>query len=345
MATIYRQFLLLFILFSFLFYINAEEVEEVSSESVDIIDDEKSCMDLYQAGKDAYLEERWQDCIDFMEKSVQVYNRMKKHIIQCRIKCTNEADNSMPTALEDVEDLHFYERTLKNTLCLLRCKKKLKPAPLFTFEEIKLFESLKAYDYLQLCFFQKNMLPQAANAAFTFLVGNPNHTAMLSNLKFYSTLPEVNINEVINKEAPNFVPLYIHGSDAYAKEDFNGVIHNFEESLIEYLRAEEECRAFCEGSFDQGWYPEFTASIAMGKLKQACEAAASYLLFFPVDETMLSNIDYYKTQPKVKKEYFKPREIMDFITNDFIIDDDTDEIQKEEDEDNEIEPSPEEESS
>jgi hypothetical protein len=55
--------------------------------------------------------------------------------------------------------------------------------------------------FLSLFLLQKNMLPQAANAAFTFLVANPNHSTMQGNLKFYSTLPEVDVKEIINYEA------------------------------------------------------------------------------------------------------------------------------------------------
>lgn len=35
-----------------------------------------------------------------------------------------------------------------------------------------------------------------------------------------------------------------------------------EESLTEYIQAEEECRAQCEGPFDHGWYPDFIPSIS-----------------------------------------------------------------------------------
>lgn len=47
----------------------------------------------------------------------------------------------------------------------------------------------------------------------------------------------------------------------------------------------------------------------MGNLKAACAAVASYLLFIPADETMLHNKDYYSSRPKVKEEYFTPREV------------------------------------
>jgi hypothetical protein len=60
----------------------------------------------------------------------------------------------------------------------------------------------------------------------------------------------------------NFVSLYVHGSDAYQHEDYKSVISYIEESLEDYLQGEEECRAYCEGSFDQGWFPDFVPSVA-----------------------------------------------------------------------------------
>jgi hypothetical protein len=44
-------------------------------------------------------------------------------------------------------------------------------------------------------------------------------------------------------------------------------------------------------------------------LEKACEAVASYLMFYPADETMLSNKKYYMKLPKVKKDFFTPRKV------------------------------------
>jgi hypothetical protein len=45
-------------------------------------------------------------------------------------------------------------------------------------------------------------------------------------------------------------------------------------------------------------------------LKKACEAVASYLVFYPADETMLNNKQYYTKLPKVKEDFFTPREVI-----------------------------------
>jgi predicted acetyltransferase len=49
--------------------------------------------------------------------------------------------------------------------------------------------------------FQKNLLQKAASAVFTSLVNNPDSVVMQKNLKFYSGLPEVDMNQVVNFEA------------------------------------------------------------------------------------------------------------------------------------------------
>ena len=45
----------------------------------------------------------------------------------------------------------------------------------------------------------------------------------------------------------------------------------------------------------------------MGNTYKALEATASYLLFFPDDETMIANKKFYLTLPDVKEESFKIR--------------------------------------
>jgi hypothetical protein len=48
----------------------------------------------------------------------------------------------------------------------------------------------------------------------------------------------------------------------------------------------------------------------VGNLRKACEAVASYLMFYPADETMKNNKEYYLKLPKVEKDFFTPREVI-----------------------------------
>ena len=91
---------------------------------------------------------------------------------------------------------------------------------------------------------------------------NTNHTIMKENLRYFINDLKVDPSQVINLEAKPYVNLYIRGSEAYNKKDYDRTTNYMELSLVEYLQAEEECRAQCEGPFDQGWFPDFISSIS-----------------------------------------------------------------------------------
>lgn len=70
------------------------------------------------------------------------------------------------------------------------------------------------------------------------------------------------MEKVVNLEAAPFVRKYFLGVQAYEDKNYAEAVDKFESSLESYMESEEECRIYCEGPFDQGWYPEFTSSIA-----------------------------------------------------------------------------------
>ena len=85
---------------------------------------------------------------------------------------------------------------------------------------------------------------------------------MQGNLRHYINELNVDPDQTINYEAKPYVEFYIRGSEAYGKQDFERSANYMELSLDEYLQADSECRALCEGPFDQGWFPDFISSIA-----------------------------------------------------------------------------------
>jgi len=111
-------------------------------------------------------------------------------------------------------------------------------------------------------FSQKGRYQDAANAAFTFLSTHPDHEITVKNLKHYLNQPDVAVEKVVNLEAAPFVQKYTRGVQAYEDENYMEAVVAFESSLESYMESEEECRIYCEGPFDQGWYPEFTSSVA-----------------------------------------------------------------------------------
>lgn len=83
-------------------------------------------------------------------------------IINCRKKCRIYAAGTAPIFPENIEDLHFYEKKVRETLCLLTCNqeyreiagsKALKMLPRDI--EQKLVER-RVYEYLHNCYYQVN---------------------------------------------------------------------------------------------------------------------------------------------------------------------------------------------
>ncbi|KAK2589188.1 hypothetical protein KPH14_002002 [Odynerus spinipes] len=319
------------------------------------VDKQLTLSELYESAVDAYLNEEWDQCIEKFTEALRGYKNYKQTIIRCRRSCAIEAEGTQPFYRENIEDLHFYERKVRETLCLMKCNQDYgdvvngKKLRLPTGTEKKFIER-RTYEYLHICYYQKNHFQDAANAVFTFLVLHPHHNMSVNNLKYYLTLPDVHADNVTNLEVENFLNAYTSGMSEYENENYKEAIKLFEKSLRDYLESEEECRIYCEGPFDQGWHPEFTSSISnhfayclkckrscsrylnyvngenrddllrshynylqyayykLGNLAAASQAVESYLLFDPVDETMLNNKKYYLRLPKVGKESFVPRE-------------------------------------
>jgi hypothetical protein len=88
------------------------------------------------------------------------YKTYKRAVTTCRQRCKAEAAGSSPILAEDIEDLQFYEKKVKETLCLMKCnqdyreiagKRALKRLPRVTEKK---FVDLAAYEYLHICYFQ-----------------------------------------------------------------------------------------------------------------------------------------------------------------------------------------------
>ncbi|CAH1103258.1 unnamed protein product [Psylliodes chrysocephalus] len=332
-----------------LLFLNVYTLAHVQTNEANVTE---TSVQLYEKGVEAYLENRWADCVVYFEKALGKYRKYRKKVQSCRLKCKNEAEFSEPLYPVDNDNLLFFERAIRQTLCIMECENddpEILENYIVNMETGNLFEEQRPYEYLHICYFQTNDIIKAASSAFTYLVAHPDNKVMASNLKHYFD-HNIDKKDIVNYEAKDYVYLYVHGAESYEHKDWQSVIFNMEESLTEYIQAEEECRAQCEGPFDHGWYPDFIPSISnhftvclkckqkcrktlgslngeihddllpshyhylqyayykTGNLKAACQAVASYLRFYPDDETMLDNLRYYSKQPKVQEDYFHPRE-------------------------------------
>jgi leucine proline-enriched proteoglycan (leprecan) len=70
--------------------------------------------------------------------------------------CHAEADESLPMDPRNIDDLQFFEKMIRKTLCLLKCSKHNPKGGLNGLAKsvVEEFEELKPYEYLQLCYYQ-----------------------------------------------------------------------------------------------------------------------------------------------------------------------------------------------
>ena len=210
---------------------------------------------LYTQGQDAYLENNFELCVNKMEAAVDDYKFYTKTITTCKLDCQIKT-RSQQYVVEHILEMMPFEKLIQETLCLMKCKEMNFPRSRdeFASESTRVdFETKKPFDYLQLCYFQIGELQKAANAAYTNHIYNMDNNIMLENLKYYKGLPGVDHSKIVDVEEQNYVKKYYQGLDYYDEENWSELINVMEESLKDYLEAEEKCRVNCDKPFNMGW--------------------------------------------------------------------------------------------
>ncbi|XP_025050656.1 prolyl 3-hydroxylase 3 isoform X1 [Alligator sinensis] len=175
-------------------------------------------------------------------------------------------------------------------------------------------------------------------------MANPQHLQMREDIEKYQRMAGVKSDSFRDLEAVPHWRAYETGVQHYKVDEYQEAVVKLEESLKEALLALEDCRALCEGPWEDeteeeiqpGLYEAVAAHyIQVLKCRQQCvldiatkpgrvsatedfipshfdllqfaynqvgnqalaaECAASYLLFYPMDESMLEKMKYYQTE-------------------------------------------------
>ena len=99
-------------------------------------------------------------------------------VISCRRQCRKDATGFEPIFPESVEDLHYYEKKVRETLCLLKCNQdyrdvagsqSLKRPSKNT--EAK-YKALIPYEYLHICYYQVRHFFYVFGAIILFFFSN-----------------------------------------------------------------------------------------------------------------------------------------------------------------------------
>uniref|UniRef100_A0A7M4EEJ6 procollagen-proline 3-dioxygenase n=1 Tax=Crocodylus porosus TaxID=8502 RepID=A0A7M4EEJ6_CROPO len=205
-------------------------------------------------------------------------------------------------------------------------------------------ERREPYNFLQVALFKLKKLDKAVAAAHTFFMANPQHLQMREDIEKYQRMAGVKSDSFQDLEAMPHWKAYETGVQHYKVDEYQEAVVKLEESLKEVLLALEDCRALCEGPWEDeteeemqpGLYEAVAAHyIQVLKCRQQCvldiatkpgrvsatedfipshfdllqfaynqvgnqalaaECAASYLLFYPMDESMLEMMKYYQTE-------------------------------------------------
>lgn len=241
--------------------------EEMAKEEEDKKPKIVTFLDNYGVGIDSYLSNDYDACVYHLEAAVRGYQEYYETVARCRVGCEAERNNRKPFFPDNPEHSHFFEGVISKTICLKRClTQRLTNLPkYFSMDEWhkNQFETRAPYEYLQICYYRQGEVAKAIQATYTVLVVRPDDHLSATNMKFYETESEYDVSLLRDLEEKRFVSRYVEGIMAYDKEDdWTKAINLLETSLQLYLDEEEQCRAFCENGFDQGWFPDFISSTA-----------------------------------------------------------------------------------
>lgn len=114
---------------------------------------------LYNQAVEAYLDENWDVCVAKMNEAIEDWHFYQDAVVGCRLKCQRDSAEQLLTSPQ-LEDMKLWERNIKQTLCILKCKKGIlkNRAEIVAKNVVQDFENFKPYDYLQLCYFKVSVI-------------------------------------------------------------------------------------------------------------------------------------------------------------------------------------------
>ncbi|NXQ94355.1 P3H2 hydroxylase, partial [Sagittarius serpentarius] len=106
-----------------------------------------------------------------------------------------------------------------------------------------------------------NKLEEAANAAHTFFMANPEHMEIQQDIENYKTT--AGKVSLIDREAKQHMEDYSAGVRHYDKEEYELAIDFLERALKGYYSEDEDCQIMCEGPqrFEEHEYLEYKAGL------------------------------------------------------------------------------------
>ncbi|XP_078414323.1 prolyl 3-hydroxylase 1 [Cetorhinus maximus] len=264
---------------------------------------------LFSTAVEAYYRNDWQGVIINMERALKNQAALRRAKIHCWTHCNNKTRFAISSSGQEFFfDTNFFNTVLRKADCLKECEEdKLGPYSMHQISEELLIEFQKRtpYNYLQMAYFKIKKLDKAVAAAHTFYVVNPEHLEMRQNLEYYKMMAGVKDSDFKDLESKPHMEAFRTGVRLYTDEQFEPAIEYLENALVEYFKADMECRALCEGpyNFDGYSYIDYNADLFQAitdhyiqvlNCKQNCviELASRPDRETPIDDFLPTHFDY-----------------------------------------------------
>nr|XP_020820376.1 prolyl 3-hydroxylase 2 [Phascolarctos cinereus] len=220
---------------------------------------------LYNRGVEAFSAGDFQAAVRYLEQALSSRRRLREERLRCRLECGARAPLRTARGGGPAWELRFLRALLERARCVRRCERAdedsgcgehcaaasarvLSRSP----EDVSLdFQKRMPYSYLQQAYSQTNQMEKAAEAAYTFLMANPEHMAVPSHDENTETVAGT---KLVDREAQPHLEHYRDAVEFYEADNFQSAIESFEQALKEYFVADRECRVLCEWSQSYGDY-------------------------------------------------------------------------------------------
>uniref|UniRef100_A0A672YZV9 procollagen-proline 3-dioxygenase n=1 Tax=Sphaeramia orbicularis TaxID=375764 RepID=A0A672YZV9_9TELE len=200
---------------------------------------------LYDNAVQAFYSSDYPNVVRYMEGALRSYAELRRTKVRCRLRCQDQHPFD-----DTFSDLRFFDVVLRRAACMNTCiEDKLGAQSMHKVSEdvVQDFNRRIPYNYLQLAYQKLKQSDKAAAAAHTYFQANPEHVEMGQNLEQYKDLQGVQEEHFVDREARAHQHAFTEAVQLYDRGDYEAAIALFEEALVEYFKADVECRALCQG--------------------------------------------------------------------------------------------------
>lgn len=201
---------------------------------------------LYDSAVQAFYRSDYERVVHHMEAALSSFSELRRTKVRCRLSCQDQHQFES----SNFTDLRFFDTVLRRSACMNSCIEEKLGAQSFhkvSEDVVQDFNRRIPYNYLQLAYQKLKMPDKAAAAAHTYFQANPEHVEMGQNLEQYKDRQDVRPEHFVDREARSHQRYFTDAVKLYDKGDYEAAIDLFEGALVEYFKADVECRALCQG--------------------------------------------------------------------------------------------------